>query len=155
MRKVKENISNEESCIMRFGYVSDYDEFKHRARVRFPDKDNMISGWLPVGVRNTKKNKDIAPLDIGEHVCCFLSGSGTEDGIILCSFYDDNNEVPEINQDIRCVHFSDGTIMRYDREDNSLDILNKEGSYILMKRGVIHLHAAQRLSLTAPRIDLN
>lgn len=140
---------------MRFGYVSDYDEFKHRARVRFPDKDNMVSGWLPVGAFNTKKNKDKIPLDIGEHVCCLLSGSGTEDGIILCSFYDDNNEVPEIDKNIRCVHFSDGTKMSYDRKENEFEIINEDGSFILMKQGKIHIHAPDRIFLTSGRIDLN
>ena len=106
----------------RFGYVSAYDPERHMARIRFADKDNLVSDWLPVAIPNTKKNKDEFPLDVDEHVFCMFLGNGLETGIVLCSIYDDKNRPLMKDQDIRVTTFDDGTEISYDRKKHLLKI---------------------------------
>ena len=40
-------------------------------------------------------------------------------------------------------------------DDKSMEIRDRNGSYILMKDGNIEIHAAGNIKLTAGRIDLN
>ena len=142
----KNNADNESSSIARFGYVSAYDAKKHMAKVLFPDKDNLISGWLPVAVRNSLKNHDEHHFDIGEHVFCVMQGNGLESGCILCAVYDDTNKPPVSNQDKRAITFDDGTSIIYDRDNKKL-LINCVGD--------IEIHADKNIKLTAERIDLN
>lgn len=106
----------------RFGYVYKFDPETHRARIQFPDKDGLISAWIPVAVPNTKKNKDEFPLDKDEHVFCLFMGNGLEQGIVLCSIWDDKNRPPVKDKDIRVTTFEDGTVISYDRKKHLLKI---------------------------------
>ena len=137
----------DESCAHgRFGYVSAYDPKRHMARVQFPDKDNLVSSWLPVAVPNSKKNKDETHLDIGEHVFCSMMGNGLEAGVVICSIYDDTNKPPTGDADTRKVTFDDGTEVYYDRKNSKMTINCK---------GDIEIHADGNIKITAARIDLN
>ena len=113
---------SEEKSVARFGYVSDYDAARHMARIQFPDKNNLVSGWIPVAVRNSLKNHDEHHLDIGEHVFCVMQGNGTESGCVLCAVYDDTNKSHVGNKDKRSVTFDDGTQIIYDRAAKKLEI---------------------------------
>ena len=55
--------NTENGAIARFGYVSAYDAQRHMARIQFPDKENLVSSWLPVVIPNSKKNHDELHLD--------------------------------------------------------------------------------------------
>lgn len=114
--------SEETGAHGRFGYVSAYDPERHMAQVHFPDKDNLVSAWIPVGIPNSLKNKDEFHLDVGEHVFCLMLGNGLELGIVLCSVYDDKNKPVVKDQNIRVTTFSDGTRMQYDRKKHLLKI---------------------------------
>lgn len=136
----------EAGAIARFGYISDYDAKKHMARVQFPDKDNLISNWLPVIIPNSKKNHDEFHLDINEHVFCLMLGNGLEAGAVIGAIYDETNKPPEGDQDIRKITFSDGTEIFYHRKSHELKI-NCVGD--------IELHADGHMKISAARIDLN
>ncbi|MBQ9527605.1 MAG: phage baseplate assembly protein V [Fretibacterium sp.] len=110
------NEGTEPGAVARFGYVSVYDPKRHMARVRFPDKGDVVSGWLPVTVPNTKRNKDERPLDVGEHVFCVMMGNGLEAGAILGAVYDDTNKPPIGDGDIRATTYADGTRIKVDRK---------------------------------------
>ena len=140
---VGSEVNVETPCVGRFGYVSAYDGERHRARVRFPDKDNLVSAWLPVGVENSKKNKDKNPLDVGEQVYCNMLGNGLEMGVILCSIYSDKNKPPEGNSDVRKTIFGDGTEISYDREEHKLTVKLTPGGKVRMEapEGVIEIEA--------------
>ena len=140
----KEN--NEASSFGRFGYVSDYDPKRYMARIQFPDKDNLVSSWLPVTVPNSKKNHDEFHLDIGEHVFCVMLGNGLEAGVVLGAIYDDTNKPPEGDKDVRKTTFSDGTEILYDRKNHKLKV-NCVGD--------VEVHADGNIKDTASRIDLN
>ena len=61
--------NNEEASVhKRFGHVSNYDPKRHMAQIQFPDKDNLVSAWIPVAIPNNFKKRDEVHLDIGEHV---------------------------------------------------------------------------------------
>ena len=136
----------EQSAIMRYGYVSDYDAKRHMARVVFPDKDNLVSDWLPVLVHNALKNHDEAHVDIDEHVTCLMCGNGIEAGVIIGALYDNENKPVKADNDIHSVTFNDGTEIIYDRKEHRLAINCK---------GDIVIHADGKMKLTASRIDLN
>ena len=138
--------NTEQGAHGRFGYVSAYDAKRHMARIQFPDKDNLISAWIPVAVSNSKKNRDEAHLDIGEHVYCNMMGNGLETGVVLCSLYDDTNKPPAGDADIRKTTYDDGTEIIYDRKNHKMQI-NCVGD--------IEIHADGNIKFTATRIDLN
>ena len=112
----------------RVGYVSDYDPTRHMARVLFPDKDNLVSDWLPVIVPNTKKNKDEYHLDIDEHVFCCMMGNGLEMGVVMGSIYDDTNKPPVGDRDVRVTTFADGIKISVDRKNHLVTICNPVGN---------------------------
>lgn len=137
----------DESCSHgRFGYVSAYDAKRHMARIQFPDKDNLVSAWLPVAIPNSLKNKDEVHLDIGEHVYCSMMGSGLEVGVVIGSIYDDKNKPIVHDPDIRVITFEDGTQISYDRKNHKLEI------YCV---GDIEIKANGNIKIEAARIDLN
>lgn len=129
----------EESSILRFGYISAYDPAKHAARVKFPGMGDLISGWLPVGVPNSKSNRDECALDVDEHVAVLLSGDGCEEGIILCALYDDANAPDVKDPEKRRVKFQDGTEIYYSRKDNELKISHESGSTYEMTGGDVRI----------------
>ena len=137
----------DEACAHgRFGYVSAYDPERHMAQIHFPDKDNLVSAWLPVAIPNSLKNKDERHLDVGEHVYCNMMGNGLEAGVVLCAVYDDKNKPPEGNQDIRKTTFDDGTEILYDRKNHKLEIFCV---------GNIEIIAKGNIKIMGARIDLN
>ncbi|GHS88584.1 hypothetical protein AGMMS49957_10330 [Synergistales bacterium] len=132
----------ETPCNGRFGVVSAYDAARHMARIQFPDKDNIVSSWLPVGVPNTKKNKDEFHLDIGEHVFCVMLGNGLEAGVVLCSIWDDKNKPPLGDPDVRRTEFEDGTLVSVDRKNHVVEIKDSFGSFIRFEGGNITIQSA-------------
>ena len=148
------NTNNESGALGRFGYVSDYDPKRHMARIKFPDKNDLVSAWLPVAVPNSKKNKDEYHLDIDEHVFCSMMGNGLEAGVVLCSIYDDTNKPPAGDADIRKTTFEDGTEILYDRKNKLLKI-DCKGDIEIHAKGNITIKADGNIREEAARIDLN
>lgn len=137
---------NEQACMLRFGTVSDYDPARHMARVKFPDRDGIISGWLPVAARNTKSNHDENPLDVDEHVLCLMEGNGTESGAVMCAIYDDTNKPLTADKDTRTTRYDDGTTITYDRANHVLTV---------DVQGDITIKATGNVKIQGGRIDLN
>lgn len=136
----------ENAAIGRFGYISDFDAAKLMARVEFPDKNNLVSDWLPVLVLNTLKSKDEVYLDVGEHVYCLMQGNGLETGVVVGAIYDAKNLPVVADKDIRAVTFEDGSVIKHNRKSGDLDI---------SCTGNINIHADKNIKVTAARIDLN
>jgi len=136
----------EAGAVARFGYISNYDAERHRARVIFPDKDNLPSGWLPVVVPNSLKNHDELHLDINEHVLCLMLGNGIEAGAVIGAIYDNKNKPPESDKNTRKVKFDDGTEILYDRKNHELKI-NCVGN--------ITIHADGNMKISADKIETN
>jgi phage baseplate assembly protein V len=120
------------------------------ARIRFPDKDNLVSAWLPVAIANSKQNKDEFHLDIGEHVYCNMLGNGLESGIVLCSLWDDKNKPPLGDQDTRITEFADGTTVFVDRKSHIVEVKDSYGCRIRMQNGNVYITAVKRIYEYAP-----
>ena len=138
--------NTENAAIGRFGYISDFDAKRMMARVAFPDKNNLVSDWLPVLILNAKLTRDEHYLDVGEHVYCLMQGNGLEAGVILGAVYDDANK-PEIgDKDIRSVQFEDGSVIKHNRSTGTLDVYCT---------GDINITAKGNVKIIGARIDLN
>ena len=134
--------TNESGSVLRFGYVSAFDAEKKLARVRFPDKDNLVSGWLQILVWNTLKNKDEINYDPGEHVACMMAGNGIERGVVLGAVWDGKNAPPVGDPDVRATTYEDGTFVQVDRKKHIVEVKDHYGSYIKFADGNIYIRAA-------------
>lgn len=132
----------EPGSVLRMGYVSDFDAARKYARVMFPDKDQLVSGWLQLVVPNTLENKDEVNLDVGERVACLMMGNGIEHGVVLGAVWDDKNTPPVGDPDIRTTAFKDGATVTVDRERHVMEIKDHYGSYIRLADGNIYIKAA-------------
>jgi phage baseplate assembly protein V len=101
-------------------YAIGTEEWLGFVRVKFPDRGNLISWWLNVGVRKTQNDKDWWIPDVGEMVTCLMDRD-YENGTVLCSMYSSADVPPEgatVNQ--RIIEFSDGAVIKYDRSAHAL-----------------------------------
>lgn len=135
----------------RVGFVSSYDAEKMRARVCFPDKDNLVSAPLPVIVDNTLKNKEEFHLDEGEKVFCVFLGNGYEMGFILGSYYDDKNPPAVGDRDRWVKFFEDGTHIFVDRKEHIVQIKDSFDSFLQMQNGQIIIQSSDIMHLNPKR----
>lgn len=108
--------------MLKFGIISKIDGDKGLVQVKFPDDDDMISGWLPMLQHGSKANKYFRIPDLEEHVSCLMD-ENCENGVVLGSIYS-KDETPGAakGKDIAGVEFSDGTVVKYDRAGHKLII---------------------------------
>lgn len=132
----KNSANNESASTARFGYVSAYDPARHMAKIIFPDKDNLISGWLPVSINKSLRDKQENHLEAGEHVFCVMQGNGIESGCVLCAIYDDTNKPVIGEQSKSVINFEDGTTIIYDKQNHELNI-SCVGSVIINSQAFI------------------
>ena len=100
----------------RVGIVDTQDVATGRVRVRFPDRDNLLSDWLFVVVPWTQNNKTFRIPDLGEQVVCLMDHLD-EDGAVLGAIYS-TVDAPEgvVTKDKDRTTYADGTSIEYDRE---------------------------------------
>jgi phage baseplate assembly protein V len=127
------------------GIVVARDPDKMKVRVQFPDRDNMTSNWLPVGVRKSLEDCEYWLPDLNTQVACLMD-ENYEFGVVVCAIYSDADMPPISNPDLYYKKFKDGTIIQYDRLAHTLNI-NCVGD--------ITIHSDTHIIMTAPRIDLN
>lgn len=127
--------------IFRVGKVSSVNGANCTARVTFPDKDDLVSGDLPIIVIGSYQTKGYWVPEVGMQVlCCFMpnpSGRGMNDGFILGGFYSTENPPGETDPKVRCIKVPDGSYIKFDGAGN------------------VEIHATGNLKLTGARIDLN
>ena len=70
----------------RIGIVVAQDFVLVRARVTFPDHDNMVSWWLQIVAQKSSHDKGYWMPDIGDQVVCLMDPND-EDGAILGAVY--------------------------------------------------------------------
>lgn len=130
---------------MYFCIVSKIHEKKMRVKVILPELDNLETGWLFVGVRKTKKDKDYWLPDLGEHMVCMLDGR-CENGVVICAIYSDDDVVPVESGDKWAKKFDDGTLIVYDRATHELNV-NCVGS--------INIFGAGPVTVKTPSVKLD
>jgi phage baseplate assembly protein V len=129
--------------VYRIGIVTQIDVTKAKARVRFPDMDNVTSYWLAVLNSKTLKDKTYWMPDINEHVVCLLDAHG-EEGVILGAIYSEADQVPVSSKDKKHITFEDGTIIEYDRAEKVLKINTV---------GTINIVSVGNIIITSPEIN--
>ena len=110
--------------LIRAGVVSAVNVAKHRARVTFEDKDDVVSGELPILTAFAEKNKCYRLPDVGESVLCLMLPNSTEsgEGFIIGSYFNDVDTPNANSQDVSRIDFSDGTFIEYNRSSHKLSI---------------------------------
>lgn len=116
MDELKSKLKN----MIRVGVVSSINPTNGTAKVVFHEKEELVSGDLPIIYRQTFKNKDYTMPDIDEQVVCVFLENGLESGFILGAIYSEADTPPANSADKWVKHFSDGTVVEYDRSAHKL-----------------------------------
>ncbi len=132
--------TNQYRNLVRVGKVSSVNGETCRARVTFPDKEDVVSDELPILQTGAAATAGYWVPEVGTQVLCLFlpnpSGHGLNAGFILGAFYTKVAPPKETDPDVREIRFADGSFFRYDH-------------------GEISIYAASHLKLTAPKIDIN
>lgn len=142
-----ESASGGELPSVRVGHVSSYDPTTHTARIKFEDKEELVSYPFQVVLPNTLKNHDEYHLDIGEHVLCVCLGNGIEAGYVLGALYSQTTPPPVGNIDRRVTIFEDEAHLMCDRKKHIMQIKDHYGSYIMFADGDIIIQSARHIHL--------
>lgn len=122
------------------GIVEARDPASCKCRVRFPDLDNMVTDWLPVGQKKTLRDKEYWLPDEGEQVACMMDDN-LEFGVIVCAIYSDADP-PPVNSPDKCHKtFEDGTFIEYDRASHQLTV-NVQGDVIVTAAGQVTVNSS-------------
>ena len=103
------------------GIVAEQDLATGRVRVKFPDRDQMLSWWLGVLVPKTQNDKHYLIPDIGEQVICLMD-ENYEDGDVLGARYNTVDSTPVQSADKWHVTAKDGATFEYDRAAHTLAV---------------------------------
>lgn len=94
----------------------------YRVRVQFPERDNVISYWLPVQVPKIMNDKFFWQPDINEQVCVLMD-ENDENGIVLGSVPSQADQAPAgLTPAQFYIGFEDGTILQYNRTTHQLTV---------------------------------
>lgn len=109
------------SRVVCWGEVCETDPATAKVRVTLPDRDGVVSWWLPVLHHKTLQDKAYFMPDVGEQVVvCFPPVSGMETGFVIGATYNGQDTPPVSSQDKWHVLFKDGSWLEYDRAEHNL-----------------------------------
>jgi len=113
--------------MFRVGLVRQQDLQSARVRVAFPDRDQMLSYWLPVLFLKTQNDKSYWIPDIGEQVVCLMD-EHDEAGTVLGAIYSSADTPPVQSADKYHMSFKDGASVEYDRAAHALTVTLPNGA---------------------------
>lgn len=132
-----------------------------RVRVKFPDRNQLQSWWLPVGQRGSQDDKLFWLPDIGEQVVCQMD-EHDEDGAVLYTLGSTVDQPPpNMTIDKRHASLKDGAIFEYDRNLHVLTISipmdpNNNGTInITVSGGNCNITADGNVNVTANNSSIN
>jgi phage baseplate assembly protein V len=116
----------------RVGLVAAVRTSDATVRVKFPERDGVISYWLPVIVPKSQDDKFYWLPDVGEQVVVLMD-ENDESGAVVGAVYSNSDAAPPgMTQDKVHVTFKDGTVVEYDRSAHFLSVsLCDEGSTVI------------------------
>jgi len=123
------------------GIVVAVDEQGCRVRVEFPDRDNLVSDWLPVGQEFCVGNQAYRLPDLDTQVACLMDDR-CEAGVVICAIYSDADPPPVSDANLYYRRFRDGTVIQYDRAGHKLTA-DVQGEVEVSATGMIRTTAAQ------------
>lgn len=115
-------MSNVEGNLIRIGSVSSIDPVNHTVKVVFEDKDNLVSGDLPVIVPYSDTAKAYRLPEVSESVLCVFLGNGIQNGFCLGSYYNDEDKPPNSNPNQIGTWFDDGSYVFFDKVSKTLHV---------------------------------
>jgi phage baseplate assembly protein V len=113
--------------MFRVGLVKQQDLQGARVRVAFPDRDQLLSYWLPIVFTKTQNDKGYWVPDIGEQVVCLMD-EHDEAGAVLGAIYSSADTPPVQSADKYHMSFKDGASIEYDRAAHVLAISLPNGA---------------------------
>ena len=113
--------------MFRVGLVKQQDVQGARVRVAFPDRDQMLSFWLPVLFPKTQDDKAYWIPDLGEQVVCLMD-EHDEAGAVLGAIYSSADATPVQSADKYHLAFKDGASADYDRAAHKLAVTLPAGA---------------------------
>jgi len=143
--EIKKRKQREERFLL-LGRVESLDEKLHRVRVSLPDRDNMITGWLPVITLFSYGDAAYALPQKGDTVLCVFFKHGLEDGFVIGSIYTKKHEPPLKNKNLNYIVWEDGTRVIYNKETRTLTIYSAEK---------INIVADKEINISAPCVKVN
>jgi phage baseplate assembly protein V len=113
--------------MFRVGLVKQQDLQGARVRVAFPDRDQLLSYWLPIVFTKTQNDKGYWVPDIGEQVVCLMD-EHDEAGAVLGAIYSSADTPPVQSADKYHLSFKDGANIEYDRAAHALVVSLPNGA---------------------------
>ena len=148
--------------IVKIGIVRRYNPLRHTAIVEFKDFESVISRELQIATSFTYQNKSYMPLREGQKVLCLLlPQSGTTDGFIIGTVYDEDNPPPAKDKNKFHVTFQDGTTLEYDTNNHKLtanvkgDVeIEVSGHLTSEAKKEVLIKSSTEVTIQAPKINL-
>jgi phage baseplate assembly protein V len=113
--------------MFRVGLVKQQDLQGARVRVAFPDRDQLLSYWLPIVFTKTQNDKSYWVPYIGEQVVCLMD-EHDEAGAVLGAIYSSADTPPVQSADKYHMSFKDGASIEYDRAAHALAVSLPNGA---------------------------
>jgi phage baseplate assembly protein gpV len=160
----------------RVGLVVAQDPLHCMVRVNYPDRDNMVSPWLPLMQKSTAGAQDFWLPRIGEQVHVLHSADGDSQGVVLGASYTSGNPTTydarvastsnkppakgpapanggpstrsPSSPNARHVVYDDGTFFEHN-PDNSTTTANTQGPFQLATTGYVHVYSGATIDVTA------
>ncbi|KEQ22303.1 phage baseplate assembly protein V [Paenibacillus tyrfis] len=104
--------------MVRVGTVSVIDPDRCAVRVVFPDRDDLVSDFLPVVVL---PGEYVLP-KVNDRVLCLFLGNGLETGFCLGSFYFNASPPPTTAPEKRGTWYRDGSYIDFDEASGTLAV---------------------------------
>jgi phage baseplate assembly protein V len=144
------------TSVFRVGLVQAQDIQNCRVRVTFPDRNQLVSWWLPVVMGKTQNDKIYNIPDLGEQVVCLMD-SHDEDGAVLGAIYSSADTTPVQSADKWHATMKDGSTFEYDRSTHTLavNVVTTGTINITVNGGSANITAnGGNLNLAAPNGDI-
>jgi phage baseplate assembly protein V len=140
----------------RVGLVQSQDLQNARVRVIFPDRNQLLSWWLPILVAKSQNDKSYYVPDIGEQVVCFMD-EHDEDGAVLGSIYSQADTTPVQSADKWHISMKDGAIFEYDRAAHVLAVSLPNGATMTVtaNNATVQIDSSGDINLTTQNSRTN
>lgn len=102
--------------LIRIGQVSSIDDSKCTVKIKFSDKDDMVSNDIPF------LSFEYNLPNIGDYVACIFLGNGIQNGFCLGRYYGEDNPPPVNDKNIYHKNIFDEAFIRYDKNTKTLTL---------------------------------
>lgn len=103
--------------LIRLGTVQSVEGTRCRVEI----DDELITNWLPWFTLRAGAVKEWNPPTPGEQVVVFSPSGELTNGIVLAGLFSDENPAPDSDPDNHTRTYSDGAVIRYNRQTHTLD----------------------------------